>query len=164
MTARDEDVFTLNTMVFDDTAIPFGHVDVATPFAIAGRYAPPQAAVNIAQSDEVGVVRQHQSQPMDVDGPVTPNPTPPNGLPYDQPMVWWAMGGQFSWPVVPLSIDLINRYSLWDTENFQQAAGLRPIVDGATIEQLQQLSASLGKQLNSGLLSEVNTTTWRSPT
>jgi hypothetical protein len=78
-------------------------------------------------------------------------------------MVWWSLGAQFAWPVVPLSIDLINTYDLWETANFQQAASLRPIVDASTIDQLQALSTAIGKQINPGLLSEVHTATWRSP-
>ncbi len=163
MTSRDEDIFTLDKLVFDDTTEPFLRNDVAIAFATARRYVPPLAAANIATSTQVGVVQQHASLPIPTVAPVTPNPLPPAGQSYDDLMVWWGLGAQFAWPVVPLSVQTINQYDLWQTTNFQQAIDLKPIVDASTADQLQQLSASLGRQINAGLLSEVHTTTWRSP-
>ncbi len=163
MTARDEDTFTLQQLVFNDTPIGFAKNDVAVAFAVATRYVPPQAAINIAKSTEVGTVRQRASLPVPTKTPVVANPAPAAGQPYDDLMVWWGIGAQFAWPVVPLSIETINAYDLWDTDNFQQAAALRPIADASTIPQLQDLSAALGQQINAGLLSEVHTNTWRSP-
>lgn len=163
MTARDEDTFSLQKLVFDDTALDFQHNDVAVAFATAQRYVPPLAAVNIARSTAVGVVQQRASLPIDVDGPVDPAAPAPYGQSFRDLQVWWGIGAPFAWPVVPLSVETINAYDLWQTSNFQQAIDLKPIVESSTIEQLQQLSATLGYQVNAGLLSEVNTYTWRSP-
>ena len=73
------------------------------------------------------------------------------------------MGAQFPWQIVPLSIDLINTYDLLDTDLFKDLGVLKPIIESSTIPQLQELALSLATAVNAGLLSEVNTYTWRSP-
>lgn len=166
MTALDEDTFSMAKMLFDDTAYPYQHLDGAALLATAHKYRPPEVVRKIASSTEVSVDKSQAGIPLDVTAPVTPDPKPPYGFSYSDPdnlMVWWGMGAQFAWPLVPLSVDTIKKYNLWDTENFQQAAALRPIVDSSTSEQLQSLAQTLAKQVNAGLLSQVDTYTWRSP-
>lgn len=163
MSALDEDTFTMARMVFDDTAYPYQRTDNTSLLAVASRYRPPEVARRIVADDGPAVIRQRQSLPLDPSEPLVADPIPPDGQSYDDPLVWWSMGAQFAWQVVPLSVELIDTYDLWDTDNFGQAASLRPIVEGAEIGQLQELALALACPLNPGLLSEVDTYTWRSP-
>lgn len=163
MTARTEDTYALAKMVFDDSPGGYENVDNASLLATARRYRPPEVARVIATSDETSVVRQRQSIPIDPHEPISPNPTPAYGLGYDDPMVWWGMGAMFAWQVVPMSVDLITTYNLFDTDNFQDVAVLRPIVENSTIPDLQALALQLATAVNAGLSSEVNSYTWRAP-
>jgi hypothetical protein len=136
--------------------------------AVATRYRPPEVAVRIAASDEVAVVRQHQSLELDPLAPVTNDPVAPDGLSFegdDGLVVWWAIGAQLAWQVAPLSVRTIETYDLWNTPNFQIAGAnvLEGLVAGKTDEELRVLAQSLGGWLNPGLLSAVDTYTWRSP-
>jgi hypothetical protein len=163
MTARTEDTYAMAKMVFDDTPTDFQNVDNASLLATARRYRPPEVARVIAKSAESGVTRQRQSLPIDPFEPIGPDPAPAYGLSYDDPMVWWSMGAQFAWQVVPLSIDLITTYELLDTDLFQDLSVLKPIIENSTIPELQTLAQSLAYAVNAPLSSEVNTYTWRSP-
>jgi hypothetical protein len=163
MTSRTEDTYTMAKMVFDDAPTDYQNVDNASLLATARRYRPPEVARAIATSDDVGVVKQRQGLPIDPQAPITPDPEPAYGLSYDDPMVWWGMGAQFPWQVIPLSIDLINTYDLLDTDLFSDLGVLKPIIENSTIEQLQALALSLATAVNAGLSSEANTYTWRSP-
>lgn len=163
MTARDEDTYAMAKMVFDDTPTGYENIDNASLLATARRYRPPEVARVIADSSDVSVVKQRQSLPIDPHAPITPDPVPPYGLGYDDPLVWWGMGAQFPWQVVPLSIDLITTYNLLETDLFQDLGALKPIIEGNTIPQLQDLALLLATAVNAGLSSEVNTYTWRSP-
>lgn len=124
--------------------------------------------MRIAASRGVAVVRQHQSMPLDPTAPVVNPPVDPDGLPFsgdDGLLVWWGMGAQLAWQVTPLSVRTINTYNLWDTPNFQVAGAdvLKNIVAGRSELEVQLLAQSLGTWLNPGLLSAVDTYTWRSP-
>jgi hypothetical protein len=163
MTSRDEDTYAMAKMVFDDTPFGYENVDNASLLATARRYRPPEVARQIAKSATVDVVQQRQSLPIDPLAPIVPDPQPAYDLPYDDPLVWWAMGAQFPWQVVPLSIDLINSLNLLETDLFQDLGVLKPIIESTPLPQLQELAASLAPAVNAGLLSEVNTYTWRSP-
>lgn len=166
MTALDEDTFSLMKMVVDDTEHDYQAVDDGILLATARRYRPPEVVRRIARSDETSIVRQRQSLPLDPTEPYTPDPVAPDGFSYDDPddlMVWWGIGSAFAWQTLPLTLDTIERYSLWDTALFQRAADLRPIAEAGEIAQLQQLAQRLAYQLNSPLLSEAATYTWRSP-
>jgi hypothetical protein len=163
MTARDEDTYAMTKMVFDDTPTGYENVDNASLLATARRYRPPEVARVIAGNADESVVRQRQSIPIDPFEPITPDPVPAYGLSYDDPLVWWGMSAQFPWQVVPLSIELITTYDLLDTDLFQDLGALRPVIEGSTIPQLQQLALQLAPAVNAGLLSEANTYTWRSP-
>ena len=163
MTALDEDTFTMARMMFGDTAHPYQNVDGASFMATVERYRPPAVAWEIVADDGPSVIRQRQSVPVDPLVPVTPNPVAPYGLSYDDPMVWWGQGGQFPWQVVPMSVELLNTYDLFETNNFKPAAALKPIVESGTTEQLQALASSLAPAVNAGLSSEISSVTWRSP-
>jgi hypothetical protein len=166
MTALDEDNFNLSKMLFDDTDHPYQGVDNAMLLAMARRYRPPEVVRRVATSDEVSIDRSRMSIPLDPLAPVEPDPKGPYGLDYDDPdnaMVWWGIGGQFAWQVVPLTVQMMQGYELWEGELYRRAADFRPIVESSTIPELRDLAHSLAPMLNAGLLSEVNTYTWRSP-
>ena len=139
-----------------------------TAFSVAKRYQPPEVAVRIARSEEEAVVRQHQSLDLDPLAPVSADPVAPDGLSFegdDGLVVWWAIGAQFAWQVAPLSVRTIETYNLWNTPNFQIAGAdvLEGLVKGKSDAELRTLALSLGTWLNPGLLSAVDTYTWRSP-
>ena len=161
MTARDEDTFTLAQMVFDDNDLPYQRLDRVTQLAVASRYVPPEVARQIAADDRPSLVEQRQSLPIDPTAPITDDPVGPDGLRYDDEFVWWSLGGQFPWQVVPRSIELIRDLELLDTDNFQQVSELRPVIESSTVPQLQTIAQQLALALNPGLLSDVRTTTWR---
>jgi hypothetical protein len=166
MTALDEDTFSLMKMVADDTDYDYQAVDDGILLATAQRYRPPEVVRRIARSDGTAVVRQRQSLPLDPTAPVAPDPVAPYGFDYDDPddlMVWWGIGSQFAWQVLPLTLSTIDEYSLWETALFQRAASLRPAAESGEIEELQHLTQGLAYQLNAPLLSQANTYTWRSP-
>jgi hypothetical protein len=163
MTARDEDTYAMAKMVFDDTPTGYENIDNASLLATARRYRPPEVARVIANSPDVSIVKQRQSLPIDPHAPIAPDPQPPYGLAYDDPLVWWGMGAQFPWQIVPMSIDLITTYDLLETDLFQDLGALRPIIESSTIPQLQELALQLATAVNAGLSSEVNSYTWRSP-
>jgi hypothetical protein len=155
MTALDEDNFSLSKLLFDDTTFDYQHLDVAVLLAIANRYRPAEVVRKVARSSEVSVDKLRASLPLDPTAPVTPDPVAPYGFTYTDPdnlMVWWGIGAQFSWPVVPLSVDTLKKYHLWESTNFQQAKELQPIIESSTIPQLQELGWKLAKPLNPGLL------------
>lgn len=162
MTARTEDTYAMAKMIFDDTPTGYENVDNASLLASARRYRPPEVARRIATDDATAVVRQRQSLPLDPSGPIVPDPVPPYGLAYDDALVWWGMSAQFPWQVIPLSVDLIRTYDLLDTDLFKDLAALRPIIENSTVEELQQLALTLSPAVNAGMLSEVDTYTWRS--
>lgn len=157
----------LIALVFGRDTPPTGS-GPATAMAVANRYRPPEVAQRIAASAEEVVVRQHQGIALDPLAPVSDRPVAPDGLSFsgnDGLVVWWGMGAQLSWQVAPLSVRTIERYNLWNTPNFLIAGAnvLEPIVAGRTPAQLRVLARSLAWWLNPGLLSAVNTYTWRSP-
>lgn len=157
----------LISLIFGSGTPPTGS-GPATAMAVSHRYRPPEVAIRIAASKAVAVVRQHQSMPLDPTAPVVNPPIDPDGLPFtgdDGLLVWWGLGAQLAWQVTPLSVRTINTYNLWDTPNFQVAGAdvLKNIVAGKTELEVQVLAQSLAKWLNPGLLSAVNTYTWRSP-
>ena len=78
-------------------------------------------------------------------------------------MLWWGLGAQFPWQVVPTSVKAVKAYDLFETANFQQAKDLAPVLESSDDAALQNLAHSLGVQVNPGLLSQVDTYTWRSP-
>lgn len=166
MTALDEDNFNLSKMLFDDTDQPYQSVDNAMLLAMAHRYRPPEVVRRVARSDEVSIDRSRMSIPLDPFAPVEPDPQPPYGFAYDDPdnaMVWWGIGAQFPWQTVPLTVHMMQTYDLWEGELYRRAADFKPIVESSTIPELQELASTLAPMLNAGLLSEVNTYTFRTP-
>jgi hypothetical protein len=166
LNGRDEDTFSIVKLAFDDTPVPYDKADTATLLATAERYRPPEVARKIARSEETAVFRTKSSLPIDPNLPVDPDVVAPYGTTFegeDGLMLWWGLGAQFPWQVVPTSVEAVKAYDLFETANFQQAKDLEPVLETTDDAGLQQLALSLGVQVNPGLLSQVDTYTWRSP-
>ncbi|MFN8105140.1 MAG: hypothetical protein U0U69_11825 [Acidimicrobiia bacterium] len=165
LSGRDDDTFNLAKMVFDRTPPAYTGIDGATLVAVAARYRPPEVARRIAASAADETVRQHQSLPLDPLAPVSAAPVAPYGLTFegeDGLMTWWAMGAQLPWQMAPTSAKAMEDFGLWQSSNFRQAGALEPIVKIATPQALRLIARFLAVALNPGLLSEVDTSTWRS--
>ncbi|WP_421119671.1 hypothetical protein ACE2AJ_20295 [Aquihabitans daechungensis] len=166
LNGRDEDTFSTVKLAFDNTSVDYDRADNATLLAAAERYRPPEVAKQIANSDETAVFRTKSSLPIDPNAPVDPDVEAPYGTTFegqDGLMLWWGLGAQFPWQVVPTSVAAVKEYDLFETANFQQAKDLAPVIETTDDAGLQQLALSLGVQVNPGLLSQVDTYTWRSP-
>ena len=166
LSGADEDTFSTAKLVFDQTPAPYPNADNATLLAIARNYRPPEVVRRIAASTSPSVIRQRAGIPLDPTAPVNPSAQAPYGLPFtgeDGLMIWWGMGAQFPWQVAPLSVDTVKQHDLFKTTNFKQAAALAPIIAKADTATIRTLARSLAKQVNPGLLSQVDTYTWRSP-
>ncbi len=161
-----EDTFGLQKLLFDDTAFDYASSSDAgvLGFVTARRYRPPEVLRRIARSERVGVDRQRMGVRMDLFAPLAAPTRPPAGFSYSDPedlAFWWSMGAITAWPVLPLTLQTIEQYSLWDTELFQDFATLRPFA--ADVGQATQLAHGLARAIAFGLTAEVNTYTWRSP-
>jgi hypothetical protein len=166
LNGRDEDTFSTTKMVFDRTPVPYANADSTTLLARAHRYRPPEVARKIAASQASAVFRLRAGIPLDPLAPVDPTVKAPDGLSFtgdDALMTWWAMGAQFPWQIAPLSARTVKKYDLFKTSNFQQAKDLAPVVENSTDDALRNLARSLAIQVNPGLVSQVDTYTWRSP-
>jgi hypothetical protein len=163
---RDEDTFSIAKLVFDLTPGPYENADNAVLLATAERYRPPEVARKIAAAKDTTVFKLRAGIPLDPNAPVDASVKPPYGLSWTGEkalMAWWGMGAQFPWQVAPLSVETVRKYDLFKTSNFKQAADLEPVVAKADDATLRNLAHSLAIQVNPGLLSQVNTYTWRSP-
>ncbi|WP_426572472.1 hypothetical protein [Aquihabitans sp. McL0605] len=166
LNGRDEDTFSTAKLVFDNTPIAYPNADNATLLATAATYRPPEVTVKIANSADTAVFRTKSSLPLDPNAPVDPDVKAPLGTTFDGEdglMTWWGLGAQFPWQMVPNSVATVKEYDLFKTHNFQQASALEPIVATSDDAALQALAHSLATQVNPGLLSQVDTYTWRSP-
>lgn len=164
LNGRDEDTFSLVKMVFDLTPVDYENADTAVLLAIAQRYRPPEVVRRIAAVTDPTVFRTRSGIPLDPHAPVDADVEAPYGLSFegeDGLMAFWGMGAQFPWQVAPLSLDTVRTYDLFKTANFQQAADLEPIVADADDDTARALAASLATQVNPGLLSQVDTYTYR---
>jgi hypothetical protein len=118
--------------------------------------------LRIAQTEESFADRERMGIALDELGPVVSNPVAPYELSFSDPddlPVWWGMGALTTWQVVPLTLQTMEMYDLWETELFQPFGGLRPLT--ANVEVAQALAVSTARYLAFGLLSEVNTYTYR---
>jgi len=163
---QDEDTYSVAKLAFDQTPTTYANADDATLLAAAERYRPPEVARRIAASEDTAVFRTKSSLPIDPNAPVDPDVEAPYGTTWEGEeglMTWWGQGAQFPWQVVPTSVAAVKEYDLFETANFQQAKALEPVLATTDDAGLQALAKSLAVQVNPGLLSQVDTYTWRSP-
>jgi hypothetical protein len=165
--ATDQDTFGLSKLLFDDTDLPYqsGSDAGAMFLARSESYQLPQVIADIAASDETTVATERMGVPLDVASPVEADPEAPYGYDFDDPEnvpFWWERGAQTAWQVVPTTIDTLTEYDLWESQFYAPFLPLREVVgddDAAAQDLAQSLQASLGF----GLLTEVDSYTYRSP-
>jgi hypothetical protein len=166
-TALDQDVFGLSKLLFDDTTEPYqsGSDAGATLLARAHRYRLPEVIRRVAISDRRGVDRERMGVKLDPLVPIDARPRAPYGYSFDDPdnvAFWWDRGAFAAWQVVGLTLQTTERYDLWETELFKPFVALRDAT-GNDPEVAEPLVHSLARMVNFGLLSEVNSYTYRAP-
>jgi hypothetical protein len=133
--------------------------------ARAERYRLPVVLEEVARSPQPFVDRQHMGVALDLDQPLTTDPVAPEGTPsFTDPEgipFWWERGALTAWPVVPLTLATIEAHDLWETSLFQPYRALADVAGGDP-DVARQLAYTLRCMINVGLLSEVDTVTWRS--
>ncbi|MGI8939840.1 MAG: hypothetical protein ACR2JF_16815 [Iamia sp.] len=164
--ATDTNVFDLAKLLFDDTEVPY--TSTSDPGAVllarAQEYQLPEVLRRVSASNEPMVDRERMNVPLDPLAPVTDDPEAPYGRDFDDPAnvdFWWERGAQATWQVVPLTLETVTANDLWGAPTFAPFAGAREAVEGDPAA-AQGLVASLAPVLSFGLLSEANTTTYRS--
>lgn len=166
--ATDQDVFGLSKLLFATTDRPYtSRSDTGATFlAAAERYRLPEAIRRVATSDRTIEDRTHMGAPLDLDEPFTTAPVSQvPGVSYDDlddiPF-WWERGALTAWQTVPATLATIDEHDLFETTLFKP---FKPLVDiaGGDPAVARQLAYQLRCLINIGVLSEVDTVTWRSP-
>jgi hypothetical protein len=135
----------------------------AVLFSRAERYKLPAALWEVAHSDDQFEDIEHMSVAIDPEEPVVADPERSDGLSYTDPdMVpfWWERGALTPWQTVPLTMATADRYDLWETELFSQFSALEEVSDGNP-DAAVEIASSFAPLINIGLLSAVDTRTWR---
>jgi hypothetical protein len=166
--AADQDVFGVTKLLFDTTDQPYtSRSDTGATFlAAAERYRLPEAIRRVATSERTYEDRTHMGAPLDLDEPFTTNPVSQvPGVSYDDVddiPFWWDRGALTAWQTVPATLATIEAHDLFETALFQP---FKPLVDitGGDPAVARQLAYELRCMINIGVLSEVDTVTWRSP-
>ena len=164
--ATDQDTFNMSKLLFDDTHLPFTSADDpgATLLARAQRYRLPAVILRVAQSKHTSVDQEHMGVPLDPSAPVDPSATGVLGYSFSDPKnveFWWERGAQTAWQTVPLTLDTLDQYGLWESDFF---APFKPIADitGGDRKVAQTLAQQLDPMLGFALLTAVDTYTYRS--
>lgn len=164
-TAFDQDVFGTVKLLFDQTDAEYPSTTDAGAVLLsrAGRYRMPEVIRRVATSDEPMVDREHMGVPLDPKAPVTDDPEEPYGHGFDEEDVafWWDRGALTAWQVVPLTLQVADRYDLWETDFFEPYGPLVELT-GGDVRAAQGLAQNLAPMVAAGLLSEVDTVTYRS--
>jgi hypothetical protein len=165
--AEDQDVFGMAKLLFDDTSLPYNsNGDAgATLFARAQRYRMPAVLLRVARSTATTVDRERMGVPLDPHAPITPNPVAPYGYTFDDPKnipFWWERGAMTAWQIVPTTVAELDKYNLWGSDFFSP---FKPLADltGGDPATLRSLALSLASQISFGLLTQVNSITYRTP-
>jgi hypothetical protein len=166
--AADQDVFGTVKLLFGTSDQPYtSRSDAGATFlATAERYRLPEVIRRVATSEQTFVDRTHMGAPLDLDQPFSTDPqsevpgvsfTDPAAIPF-----WWERGALTAWQTVPLTLATIDEHDLFETSLFKP---FKPLVDvtGGDPAVARQLAHSLRCIINVGVLSEVDTVTWRSP-
>lgn len=164
LNARDQDTFGLLQVLFglSDESPVLGDAG-AVLFARAQRYRLPAALWEVAHSGEQFEDIEHMGVVIDPEEPVTEDPQRSDGLSYtDADMVafWWERGALTPWQTVPLTMRTADRFDLWETELFSQFSALQEVSEGDP-DQAVKIAHTFAPMINIGLLSAVDTRTWR---
>jgi len=163
MSSLDDDTWNMVKLLFDTAEYDFNSAgDAAALFARAQRYRLPEVIYRAASATAAFADRERMGIGLDELAPYEPNPVAPYGFSFSDPNdlpLWWSMGAVTTWQTVPLTVQTLDRYNLWDTTNFSQFAGIRPIASDLTFA--QQLALKTARFFSFALLKEVNTYTYR---
>ncbi|HEY8543756.1 MAG TPA: hypothetical protein VIL36_01865, partial [Acidimicrobiales bacterium] len=166
--AADQDVFTTVKLLFRTTDQPYTSRSDPRAVGLAGarRYRLPLVVERVARSDRTFVDREHMGVPLDLDQPYADDPpSPVEGVSFTDPAAvpfWWERGALTAWQVVPLTLATIEQHDLWATRLFQPYRSLADVAGGDPAV-ARQLAHGLRCMINLGVLSAVDTVTWRSP-
>ncbi|MFZ4518290.1 MAG: hypothetical protein ACOYOP_07870, partial [Microthrixaceae bacterium] len=173
--ATDQPVFGALKMMFDataadwpvetgDTADLLPRNEAASLLARAARWRPPDVLRRVATTTATFVDRERMGVAIDPDESLSDRPERADGRRYDDPAMvpfWWDRGALTPWQLVPLTVATLDRHRLWDAWLFAQFRTVRDAV-GDDPGEWRVLAAALSPMVNAGLLSEVETCTWRS--
>lgn len=136
-----------------------------TALLLAGSdYRLPAVLPAIAEDRAPVVDRQRLGVPIDPSQPVTDDPTPPPGTSFTDPDAlpfWWDRGAMTAWQVLPITIAGLRDNDLLATEWFSSLSKVVGDLKPEDEPVAQRLLGSLNCQVNAGLLSAVDTTTYR---
>jgi hypothetical protein len=162
MTSTDEDTWDITKILFGQSTYDYGDFDDGGAILSANtKYVYPEILRRVAQDPGPMVDRERISLPIDETTPAQGDPVAPFGLSYDhdQLMTWWGIGALTTYPIVPLTLAEFDQYGLWDNQSFADLASFRTL--SSSPQFAQNLSSSSFHMINFGLLSEVDTYTYR---
>lgn len=173
-TASEQPVFGVLKLCFDRTVAPWPtdendpaellpRTEGVTLLARCARYRPPDIARRIAGHPGPMVDREAMSLHIDPSEPLVDHPMRADGISYTDPEMlpfWWDRGALTPWQLVPLTLGALDRHRLWDADLFRPFREVRDAF-GDDPAVMQQLAADLHPLVNAGLLSRVDTYTWR---
>jgi hypothetical protein len=164
--ATDQDTFNLTKLAFDDTSLPYtdGSDPGATLLARAQKYRLPAVVLRVAQSKHTTVDQEHMGLDLDPAAPVDTTRTGIDGHSFSDPSqveFFWEKGLQTAWQTVPLTLDTLDQYNLWESDFFKP---FKPIADitGGDRNVARNLAQQLEPMLGFAFLLGVDTYTYRS--
>ena len=165
--ATDQNTFGMSKLLFDATTKPYQSPDDAGAvlFARAKKYRLPEVIRRIATSKETSIDKERMGVPLDPLAPIDLNAPAPYGYDFGDPAnipFWWERGAQATWQDVGATMKTLTKYDLWKSDFFRSFISLRDAVGGDP-DKARPLALQLAPMLGFGLLTEVNTYTWRSP-
>lgn len=165
--ALDQDTFGMSKLLFDDSdlAYPSAGDAGAVLFARAEKYRLPEVIRRIATSDAVTIDRERMGIALDPTAAIDLAAPAPYGYDFDDPenvAFWWERGAQTTWQGVALTLTTLTEHGLWESEFFSPFIALRDLVDNDPV-QARPLARDLAPMLGFGLLTEVDSYTYRSP-
>lgn len=170
--AIKQDTFWATKLFFDDTEIDWSDSapGATVLFARSEKYAMPYAIRAVALHDEPFEDRERMNLPLPEAPPAAfddPVPAPPYGLTYDEEHLplWWSMGAMTSWPILPVTLEVANRYNLWEgqLDSVSLIADLLDLTQPIDVlmSDIFPLYQAFWRVINSGLIAEVHTKTFR---
>jgi hypothetical protein len=163
MSSLDEDTWDITKLAFDNTTYPFSGGAGGVLLARNHRYRLPEAIRRIAVSPDTFVDRERMGIATRETGPVDASVQAPYGLSYTDPAfvdLWWGMNAFAAWPVMPLTLQVMQASKLWDNPQLAALQLLRRFV-GPKMPMF--ILSTTAPETDLFLLNEVNTYTWRSP-
>ena len=173
--AQDQPVFGAAKVCFEGTDVPWVPDDGdaadllprnegAALLARAARYRPPEVIRRVATHEGTMVDREGMGLALDPAEALTKHPVRADGLSYTDPETvafWWDRSALTPWQLVPLTLDTMDRHKLWDADLFAAFRAVRDATGGDR-DVIRNLAHALSPVVNAGLLTEVDTVTYRS--